>query len=468
MLILAIYSTAMSSLWLAVAITQPPLPNISSKSTFGPSNAVILVTFLAKTIEISFVAVFVCCLGQALTRRSINLKSKGMTLSEITMRNWINSPGSIVTQFKKVRYAAFSALGLLTILATIGALLYTTASNTMVAPKLKMGEWTSKPLSGPYFTSYGSIGYAMRQCPNLFGGKTPTDADREGCISVEFCGQSYRDLLSFMATWSDVYENGTSKLTEMKDRPRPTSLLYGNMTMTASWIETQHSNVTASFEKYGRIINNVTMAMPHPGVYAAAKSAKNDILQPDDLGGVGQYAIRAGVVSPALNVMCVNVAPKEIAPLIYSTWPNSNTTKTGIGKQVIPADLKNWQREVPYWKNSKGEDEYLNRTVLDDIFKWGPKYGRRPPVLSSVSLLNIPVIHCFFDTLSARLGADNYGNSFQRTSTIYQTRRLIIPPEFTYSPKIQSLQTTHYVRHAPGYRHYVRRGLIFLVPGVPV
>lgn len=383
MLALAVYSTIMSSVWLSVSIKQPTIPFISSKAIFSPSIAGIVVSFLAKTIEISFVAVFVCCLGQALTRRSISLKSRGMTLSEITMRDWINSPGSLVMHFKEIRHALFSRLGILTAIATGGALLYTTASNTMVAPKLKMGTWEDKPLSGPYFTSYGSIKYAMKNCPILFGGKDPIAADREACISVAFCGQSYRDLLDFMATWSKVYENGTSKLTDMKDRPRPTSLLYGNMTMTASWIETQHSNVTASFEKYGRIINNVTMAMPHPGVYAAAKSAKNNILQPDDLGGTGEYAIRAGVVSPAVNVMCVNVAPAEIAPLIYSTWPNSNTKKSGFGEQLIPVDGGKWIKDVPHW-NATDESRHLNRTVLDDIFKWGPKYGRLPPILPAV------------------------------------------------------------------------------------
>ena len=37
------------------------------------------------------------------------------------------------------------------------------------------------------------------------------------------------------------------------------------------------------FASFGRIVNNITMAMPHSGIVAAAKDPKNRILQPDSL-----------------------------------------------------------------------------------------------------------------------------------------------------------------------------------------
>jgi hypothetical protein len=79
------------------------------------------------------------------------------------------------------------------------------------------------------------------------------------------------------------------------------------------------------------------------GVYAAATDPANSILQPNDLSGVGEYSIRASVVSPALNVLCVNMVADELSPLI-----KANTT------DFIP-----------------------NATVVDDIFKWGER--PRPP-----------------------------------------------------------------------------------------
>jgi hypothetical protein len=48
-----------------------------------------------------------------------------------------------------------------------------------------------------------------------------------------------------------------------------------------------------NFDKYSRIINNVTMAMPHSGIYAAARDKKNGIMQPGELQGLGEFHIRA-------------------------------------------------------------------------------------------------------------------------------------------------------------------------------
>lgn len=89
------------------------------------------------------------------------------------------------------------------------------------------------------------------------------------------------------------------------------------------------------FEEHGRIINNVTLAIPHPAVYQAATDPINDILQPSDLSGVGEYEIRASVVSPAINVMCVNMGRRELAPLVYTTWPHARKERTGFEDQEI-------------------------------------------------------------------------------------------------------------------------------------
>ena len=126
--------------------------------------------------------------------------------------------------------------------------------------------------------------------------------------------------------------------------------------------------------------------MPHPGVYAAARLPINEIMQPDELSGVGEYSIRAGVVSPAINVMCVNMNTDELAPLIYTTWPNSDTKPTGVGKQSTGG--VDWKANVPSMFTADGKPEFLNRTVVDDIFHWGPAYKRRPPVFSLVRTCN--------------------------------------------------------------------------------
>jgi hypothetical protein len=150
--------------------------------------------------------------------------------------------------------------------------------------------------------------------------------------------------------------------------------------------------MTASYDQYSRVINNVTLAMPHPGVIAAAKDPQNGIVQPAELEGVGEYSLRASVISPAVNVLCANVNASEIAPLIYVTWPNAVTTtsKDNPSQKLATMDYTDDIQLLP------GE-AYLNRTVVDDIFEWGSKYGRQPPVFPMVSeilLRGIPFNNC--------------------------------------------------------------------------
>ncbi|KAF7542998.1 hypothetical protein G7Z17_g11098 [Cylindrodendrum hubeiense] len=376
--VLSIYSTIASGIWLVTAILQPRWGlQISSKHGLLPSTATTLSALFAKTIEMSFVTVFVSFIGQVLTRRAFIRKSQGMSLAEMTMRNWVIQPGSLVTHFETLPSSAMTILGMLCLTATFASAFYTTASDAMVSPKLKYGKWESKEMSGYIRASYANTEYVASDCPYMFD----LDDDKfatESCMNVQFSGMSYRNLLNFMTTWTNINNNGTIMKNDLSKRPYGTMLLYDNTTMYSDWIETEHSNVTAQYEKTGRIINNVTLAMPHPGVYAASTSRVNGILQPDDLSGVGEYAVRAGVVAPAINALCVNMDADELAPLVYTEWPNARVSKTGVSDQV--KGWSGWEGDVPQPVNKKNKENYLNRTDVDDIFKWGPEYERRPPV----------------------------------------------------------------------------------------
>lgn len=51
----------------------------------------------------------------------------------------------------------------------------------------------------------------------------------------------------------------------MSNRPPVTATLYDNVTVTGTWINTEYSDPMTSYEMYKRVINNVTLAVPHPG-----------------------------------------------------------------------------------------------------------------------------------------------------------------------------------------------------------
>jgi hypothetical protein len=95
------------------------------------STANVLTQLFAKLIELSFVTTFVTFLGQVLSRRAFSRDSRGITLAEMTMRNWIMQPGSMITHYESVRFAALTFLGAVSLTVALLAMLYSTAASAM-------------------------------------------------------------------------------------------------------------------------------------------------------------------------------------------------------------------------------------------------------------------------------------------------------------------------------------------------
>ena len=98
------------------------------------------------------------------------------------------------------------------------------------------------------------------------------------CIQIEHAGQAYHNYMQWLGTWREGINIGNGS-SDLNSRPRPTAILYDNTTVLGSWINTE--NMTEVSEKYGRIVNNVSMAMPHSGVFSAARgmSILNEVLK---------------------------------------------------------------------------------------------------------------------------------------------------------------------------------------------
>ena len=132
-------------------------------------------------------------------------------------------------------------------------------------------------------------------------------------------------------------------------------------------------------EEYGRIVNNVTMAMPHSGVVRAARDQANYILQPRDLSvraipssrcackgpksdqrpqGLGEYHIQASVPSPVVNVLCAELTEEELVPMVYPLWPAPYNNGTMPNSTTWPNDF-NLNTPVN-----------LTNTTVDDLFNF--------------------------------------------------------------------------------------------------
>ena len=159
----------------------------------------------------------------------------------------------------------------------------------------------------------------------------------------------------------------------MSQRPKGHALLNDNTTVIAPWIEiTEQTNMTWLYAEHGVVINNVSMAMPHSGVLQAAVDSVNNIMQPDDLDGLGVYSIRASVPSPAAHVLCATLNSTQLTPFVYQLWNN------GSSDTVINTTI--WPSQLGY------SDPYLGGTPLDDVFGWGEAYGSGnwPPVFAKL------------------------------------------------------------------------------------
>ena len=86
--------------------------------------------------------------------------------------------------------------------------------------------------------------------------------------------------MQWLTAWTTSRDQGNGTSDPLL-RPAPVGIYLDNTTLTGSWLDAG-SNTDLS-AKYGRIVHNVTGAMPHTGLFSAVRDPRNNILQPKDL-----------------------------------------------------------------------------------------------------------------------------------------------------------------------------------------
>ncbi|KAL6233262.1 hypothetical protein BDW75DRAFT_215695 [Aspergillus navahoensis] len=370
-IVLAFYSTILSGIYLVVAFMKPRYGRfIGVDGKLSASTASLLSTLFAKTIELAYVTVCVAFLGQVLTRRAITKGSRGISISDMSMRTWIMQPGSLIVHWESLRYSGWTILGAITLTATVVAMLYTTAAEALVTPKLKWGAVEERVIVGDVWASFANSNYLTAICQTPLAVQADPEYRNTTCLNMQHAGQAYHNYQSFLKEWALIAEGQKPSPTDVASRPRPTGSVYDNTTVEGSWID--RVSMADLSEKYGRIVHNVTAAMPHGGVIRAANHPDNEIIQPKDRSGEGMYELEASVPSPAVNVLCAGMNATELAPIVYTEWPNHGNFNAVTWTADVPGD-------VP------GTEDWNNRTVVDEIFGFGPDYpGQYAPVFGKL------------------------------------------------------------------------------------
>ena len=215
---LSIYSTVFSGAWLLIAIIKVRYGStISTTGALPIGTASVLYAAFAKSIELSFVTVFVAFVGQALSRRA-RFQPKGVTIAEMSMRSWVIQPGTMISHWESVRYAAATKLGVFSLLVSLMAMVYTTASDALVTPVLKFGRTENRIMYGKVSTSFANKDYIEDHCNTPIRGAMDPDNNGTTCIQIEHSGQAYHNYMQYMTIWVD---NINSKNTSASLRNRP-------------------------------------------------------------------------------------------------------------------------------------------------------------------------------------------------------------------------------------------------------
>lgn len=347
-----VLSTVLSGIYLGLALAAPRygrLVSTSDGATVRPATAILWTSIIAKVIELSFVTGFVAFLGQVLSRRAFS-RAGGVTLSELSMWRWVVQPGTLFTHWETAKYAGLSFLGVMSLLSAVLATLYAPAATALVQPMLKNGRTEHMSVAGSVKANFASVLHMQELCETPINKTTDPLYSGTTCTQIEHAGLAYFNYQKYLADWNERVRNH-NVTSEQEKRPLGFGLLHENTTIAAQWINI--IDTTKTSRELGRVINNVSLAMPHAGVFAAARAKRNGILQPEELNSEGTYKLEASVPSPVMKVLCVNLNEKELEPLVYETWNNEVVNATTWTPALLMANATT-----------------TNKTVVDDIFGW--------------------------------------------------------------------------------------------------
>jgi hypothetical protein len=213
LLLLSVVGTVMSTIAAVVAHRSIDF-KVGKSGGLSLASATSICAALAKLNEMTLVTLIVAIIGQTLSRRLYAGRGSGVSIAEMNMRAWITQPGSVFNNLASTFRTANIYLGAITLWTTVVAMLYTTAAEALIYPKLRMRDLAQQKLYGTVRASFANVAFLKESCKTPIG---DTDADKRGtaCFHISFAGQSFHNFQSFLAQWDTLPNggNGTDLLT---------------------------------------------------------------------------------------------------------------------------------------------------------------------------------------------------------------------------------------------------------------
>ncbi|KAH3991709.1 hypothetical protein HBI25_232200 [Parastagonospora nodorum] len=120
-------------------------------------------------------------------------------------------------------------------------------------------------------------------------------------------------LTEYLAGWSaPPLQSNSSLIDTYNRRPRPVTL----SNVTANTALVGHANIEEDSKNFGRIVNNMTVAISHVGMSSAALGPRNGLAHAGYLENAGSYSVKASLITIISNALCINADADELKPLL--------------------------------------------------------------------------------------------------------------------------------------------------------
>ena len=142
--------------------------------------------------------VFLMCRSSAGIRAAIGKRvSARFDPMQMSMRTWVIQPGFMLTHWQTLRYAGWTVLGAVSLVAALAAMFYTTASDALVSPKLQFGRWEDMAMQGLVRTQFANPAFIGKECQTPVGTDEDPNFSVEECNAITYAGDSTLTLPHF-------------------------------------------------------------------------------------------------------------------------------------------------------------------------------------------------------------------------------------------------------------------------------
>jgi hypothetical protein len=149
----------------------------------------------------------------------------------------------------------------------------------VVQPVLRDTQSRLITLTGTVKTSFANETYIEASHKSSLLSKSPLDNEAKSFMSIVYSSRGSNCWSTFLEAWDKVGNSQPGKPVQSK-RLAPWIVDKNTLSqINGSWV--QNIDIENASSKLGRIVNNVTLAIPHPGILQVARNSSKLIAQPD-------------------------------------------------------------------------------------------------------------------------------------------------------------------------------------------